>query len=71
MDERLNLIREIKKHASPPFKTDDIYFQRDPWPKLGGVSSGICMAWCWYRDGWILAKATQEDLERALAEFTE
>ena len=67
--ELLDMIHKIKKHETPPKREDDPYDLRYPWQKLGGVSSGICMAWCWYWDTVILEKATKEDLIAALSEY--
>lgn len=67
--EMLDMIHEIKSHVEPPYKDDDPYFQRDPWSKLGWVSSGVCMAWRWYWDTVILEDATKQDLLSALAEY--
>lgn len=63
------LIKRIKQHPHPPFRKDDIYYEREPWQKFGGVSSGICMGWYWYNDYAILQKATKEDMLLALKEL--
>lgn len=68
-NELLELIQTIKSHSEPPRNEDDIYNMRYPWQKFGGVSSGICMCWCWYRDDVILEKATKADMLFALNEF--
>ena len=62
-------IRYIKSFKEPPFLEDDIYYLRNPWSKFGGISSGICMCWCWYKDDVILNKITEEDLELAYEEI--
>lgn len=45
---RLMLIDKILK-SEPPMSLRDPYHTKDFWSKYGGVSSGICMKWCWYR----------------------
>lgn len=62
-------IRYIKSFKEPPFLENDIYYLRNPWSKFGGISSGICMCWRWYRDDIILNKITEEDLELAYEEI--
>ena len=69
--ELLDLIHRIKKYENPPFRKEDIYYLREPWNKLGGVSSGIIMAWGWYYDTVILRKASKAELELALSELEE
>lgn len=69
INELLELIQKIKSHSEPPMDKNDLYYQRYPWNKFGGISSGICMCWCWYRDDVILEKATKEDILFALNEF--
>lgn len=69
VNELLELIQKIKSHSEPPRDKNDPYYQRYPWNKFGGVSSGICMCWCWYRDDVIFEKATKEDILFALNEF--
>ena len=69
--ELLNLIYRIQSYSEPPKRDDDIYDLRNPWQKFGGVSSGICMAWFWYRDDVIFEKATKEDILLALSELEE
>ena len=59
----------IKSHTEPPYKIKDPYYMREPWEKFGGVSSGICMCWCWYRDEVILSMVTDEDLDKAYKEM--
>ena len=66
---RQEKIAFIKSHAEPPQVDDDIYNLRKPWQKFGGVSSGICMCWCWFRDDVIEEKATDEDVDMAFNEF--
>lgn len=68
--ELLSMIKTIKSYEQPPFRKDDIYYHREPWQKFGGVSSGICMVWCWYRDDVILEKATPQDIMAAYKEIT-
>lgn len=68
-NELLELIQKIKSHSEPPRDENDLYYQRYPWNKFGGISSGICMCWCWYRDDVILEKATKKDILYALNEF--
>lgn len=62
-------IRYIKSFKEPPFLKDDIYYFRNPWSKFGGISSGICMGWHWYKDDVILDEITEEDLELAYEEI--
>lgn len=62
-------IAEIKSHGNPPFIEADAYYSREPWGKLGGISSGICMDWCWFRDEYIYSQATEEDVEMAYNEI--
>lgn len=69
--ELLDMIHRIKSCKTPPYKEDDPYYLRDPWSRLGSVSSGICMAWGWYWDTVILSEATKEDLLTALREINE
>ena len=45
---RLMLIDKILK-SEPPMNMKDLYHINDFWSKYGGISSGICMKWCWYR----------------------
>lgn len=65
----LSLIGQIKAHPEPPFRADDSYWTRDPWPKFGGVSSGIVQEWCWFADYVIMQRATARDALKAIAEF--
>lgn len=65
---RKEKIQYIKSFSEPPFLNDDIYWHRYPWPLFGGVSSGICMCWCWYRED-IIEKASDEDVEAAYKEM--
>lgn len=65
----LELIHKIKSYDKPPWDNRDPYWQRDPWQKFGGVSSGICMRWCWYRDDVIMRSATEEDLSEAIRQL--
>lgn len=65
----LELIHKIKSYDQPPWDKNDAYWQRDPWQKFGGVSSGICMRWCWYRDDVIMNSTTEEDLLEALRQL--
>lgn len=68
LEAKLEKIRKIKSYGTPPFDEADPYYEREPWQKFGGISSGICMAWGWFRDGVILEKTTDEDIEKALKE---
>jgi hypothetical protein len=61
-------LKYIKLYDEPPYKGSDAYYMREPWQKFGGVSSGICMRWCWFRDDIILSSATDEDLDKAYKE---
>lgn len=65
----LDALQIIKRHSEPPFDKNDPYCLREPWQKFGGVSSGICQCWCWYRDDIIMKNTTDEDIEMALKEF--
>lgn len=65
---KLEKIKKIKEYEEPPWDDNDIYYHREPWQKFGGVSSGICMNWCWYRDEIIDAKTTDEDVDMAYNE---
>jgi hypothetical protein len=65
----LESIRKIKSHSEPPWDKHDIYYMRYPWQKFGGVSSGVCMGWCWYRDDVILRNVSQEDIDEALKQL--
>lgn len=69
--EMIELVHKIKRNKEPPWRDDDIYWMRKPWQKFGGVSSGICMKWCWFRDDVILKQATKEDMLLALDEIDE
>ena len=69
VSEALELIHQIKKHRTPPEIANDPYCIRNPWPKLGGFSSAICMQWNWYHDTYILEFAEMDDLRAALREF--
>lgn len=68
-EERIDLLSKIKKHREPPFLNDDAYYNRRPWNKFGGVSSGICVCWNWYQDKFILENATDNDLITAFQEI--
>lgn len=68
-EELLILIHKIKEYDTPPYDDNDPYYLKYPWQKFGGVSSGICMAWHWYKDEVILEKATKEDIILALSEL--
>ena len=59
----------IKLYKEPPYKISDPYYMREPWKEFGGVSSGICMCWCWYRDEIILSTVTDEELDKAYKEI--
>lgn len=39
------LLRKIKSYPHPPKWEDDFYNRREPWSKLGVVSSEIGMGW--------------------------
>lgn len=69
--ELLEIIRKIKAHPEPPNVDDDAYNTRHPWDKFGGVSSGICQGWFWFKDEVILSKITLGDALLALEEFGE
>lgn len=69
--EMVNMLHKIKQHKEPPWHDDDIYWMREPWQKFGGVSSGICMKWCWFRDDVILKRATREDMLLAIKDINE
>lgn len=58
----------IKSYTEPPFDKKDPYYEREPWKRFGGVSSGICQCWCWYRDDVILPMVTDEELNKAYQE---
>ena len=45
---REEIIEKILR-SEPPYDENDIYYTRDNWQKYGGVSSGICMGWCWFK----------------------
>ena len=66
---KLEKIKIIKSYKEPPFNKEDIYNLRYPWPLLGGVSSGICMKWCWFRNEICMA-VLEEDIDIALEEIT-
>ena len=59
---RSEKIKFIKSFKEPPFLKNDIYYEREPWPKFGGISSGICMCWCWYKDVYISATDNEVDM---------
>ena len=61
----------IKSFNEPPWDDNDPYYLRDPWPKFGGVSSGICMKWCWYRDDVIFKKCSENDIAEAYHQMKE
>ena len=63
------MIRNILTENEPPYKHNDLYFERKPWKKFGGVSSGICMKWCWYSERIILKNTTLEEVETAWEEM--
>lgn len=71
MSEMLELIRKIKSHSEPPRVAGDAFNTRHPWDKFGGVSSGICQGWFWFRDEVILSRITLDDALAALNEFGE
>jgi hypothetical protein len=62
-------IAEIKSYRKPPFIEADAYYSREPWRKFGGISSGIYMGWCWFRDEYIYSQATEKDIEKAYNEI--
>ncbi|MGN0489308.1 MAG: hypothetical protein ACI4HO_08615 [Ruminococcus sp.] len=66
----LNIIRLITARQEPPEREGDIYNERAPWPKFGGVSSGIVQGWFWYGETTILQRATMEDVLLALKEIS-
>lgn len=59
----------IKSFKEPPFKKDDPFYERNPWSKFGGVSSGICQSWLWYINGTIMSKASESDIDLAYREM--
>lgn len=65
-----NMLNKIKSYDAPPWDDNDIYYHRSPWQKFGGVSSGIVMCWCWYRDSVILEQASVNDIIQAYREIT-
>ena len=65
------MLDKIKSHRTPPRRDDDIYFERDPWKKFGGISSGIVMTWFWYRDDVILDRANIGEILQAYKEIVE
>lgn len=69
MSEMLDLIHKIKSHSEPPKVDGDAFNTRHPWDKFGGVSSGICQGWFWFRDEVILSRITLDDALAALEEF--
>lgn len=69
INERIEKIHKIKQFTSPPYKSDDAYYEREPWDKFGGVSSGICVGWSWYNDKHILQNATDADIDLAISEM--
>lgn len=69
MQELLDLIREIKKHDSPPVSPGKQLDCQYPWYLLGTVSSGICVAWEWFPDALILQRANKNDLLFALEQY--
>lgn len=62
-------LKFIKSYDEPPYKVRDAYYMREPWQKFGGISSGICMKWCWFRDDIILSNVTDKDLDKAYKEI--
>lgn len=71
LDELLAMIKTIKSYTKPPHRDDDVYALREPWQKFSGVSSGICMKWCWFTDNGILERASPHDIIAAYNEITE
>lgn len=69
--ELLQLMEKVRQYPKPPDNKDDLYDEREPWNKLGGVSSGISMGWGWCADYAVLQYATKEDLMRAIKELEE
>jgi hypothetical protein len=72
LKEILKIIEEIqyiKSFGDPPFLKDDMFYNRKPWNKFGGVSSGICQCWCWYCDEYIYSNTTAEDRQMAKEEM--
>ena len=57
-------IAEIKSYRKPPFIKTDAYYDREPWKKFGAVG-GFVLGWGWYKDEYIFAQATPEDVEMA------
>ena len=66
---KIEKIKKIKEYENPPWDKNDIYWLREPWNKFGGVSSGICMMWYWYRDEIVDIKTTDEDVDMAYNEI--
>ena len=62
-------IKYIKSFGDPPLLQEDLYYNRYPWNKFGGVGSGICECWGWYRDDIIYQKTTAEDRKIAKQEM--
>lgn len=66
---KISMIVFIKTHKSPPPDVNDPYYLREPWKKFGGVSSGICMEWCWFKTDVIDSLTTIEEVEMAFYEI--
>ena len=58
-------IKYIKSFGNPPLLKDDLYYNRYPWYKFGGVSSGICEGWQWYSDEYIFRYTKEKDRRSA------
>ena len=59
----------IKSFREPPNNNDDPYNTRYPWRLFGAVDQGI--SWKWFQDRYILAFATENDIELAYSEVKE
>lgn len=68
--QRIEFIHKIQSYSEPPLIEGDMYYQREPWPKLGGMDcSSIFVRWRWYTDDVILQKASDEELRLAMTEL--
>ena len=59
----------ICSFAEPPFRRNDIYWERQPWPKFGGYFNGVVSGWAWFNPIKLVSSVSKDDAELALEEY--
>ena len=59
----------ICSFEQPPFRKNDIYWERQPWPKFGGYSNGVISGWGWFDPIQLVSAVSKDDAALALEEY--